>query len=89
MHIFFHSGFLSYLRWKTKLPWNFSLFWNIFYYSAFWATCACPENRICPEIFQAGGGSPHRLVRLWGYGIEDGNTIFYVAWKMTISKRLE
>ena len=23
----------------------------IFYYSKFWATCACPEKRVCPEIF--------------------------------------
>ena len=23
----------------------------IFYYTEFWATCACPEKRVCPEIF--------------------------------------
>jgi len=118
---FYHSGFLSNLRlsWKTELPWNFSLFWNIFIIQEFWATCACPENRACPEIFhwieiffiiqqwatcaspenricpenfQAGRRQPPlatRLVRLWAYGISDENTIFYIAWKMTISKRHE
>jgi len=40
---------------------HFSLCWNIFYHSGFWATCACPENGICPENFQV---SPPRLVRL-------------------------
>ena len=32
MYIFYYSGFLSNLRlpWKTELPWNFSLYWNIF-----------------------------------------------------------
>jgi len=52
-NIFYHSGFLSNLRlpWKTELPWNFSLFWNIFITQESWATCACPENRVCPENF--------------------------------------
>jgi len=34
----------------------------------FWATSACPENRVCPEIFQARGAAAPpdpRLVRLW------------------------
>jgi len=31
---------------------------TFFYHSGFWATCACPENRISPEIFQAGGRLP-------------------------------
>ena len=53
---FYHSGFLNnlLLRWKTKLPWNFSLFWNFeifFIIQEFWATCACPENKVCPEFF--------------------------------------
>jgi len=33
----------------------------------FWGTCACPENRVCPEIFQDRGQPPSptpRLVRL-------------------------
>jgi len=34
-----------------------------------WATSACPENTVCPEIFQAWMGGRHppttRLVRLW------------------------
>ena len=52
MYIFFHSGFLSNLRLplKRELPWDFSLYWNIFYPAGFWATCACPDNRVCPEF---------------------------------------
>jgi len=37
---------------------------RIFY---FWATCACPESRVCPEIFKPGGATAPpdpRLVRL-------------------------
>jgi len=61
-NIFHHSGFLSNLRlpWKTELPWIFLLYWNIFYHSGFWATSACPENRVCPEIFQARGEAAPR-----------------------------
>jgi len=33
---------------KKCLPWKFSLHWN----NDFWATCACSENRVFPEIFQ-------------------------------------
>jgi len=56
MHIFYHSGFVSNfcLRWKTELPWNFSCFEIFFFIQEFWATCACPENRVCPEIFPVG-----------------------------------
>ena len=48
----FHSGFLSNLRlpWKTELPWSFSMYGNVFIIQDFWATCACPENRVCPEF---------------------------------------
>jgi len=61
MYFFYYSGFLSNLRlpWKTELPWNFLLHWNTFYYSGFLRNCGCPENRVCPEIFQArGSGRP-------------------------------
>jgi len=69
---FLDLEFLSNLRlpWKTELPSNFSLHWNIFLSSrTFWATTACPENRVCPEIFQTRGSAdpPHRLVRLYSY----------------------
>ena len=51
-YIFYHSGFLSNLR----LPWKQSLIWincfeHIFFIiQDFWATCVCPENRVCPEL---------------------------------------
>ena len=66
IYIFCYSGFLSnlHLPWKSEMPWNFSLYWNIFYHSVFWATCACPENRVCPETLQDGGLPPLRLERL-------------------------
>jgi len=36
------------------------IFTVFFIIQDFWATCACPENRVCPEIFQARGGCrPH------------------------------
>jgi len=49
---------------QFRLPWNFSLHFTAcpgifhcigytFYIQDFWATC--PENRVCPENFQAGG----------------------------------
>ena len=59
--ISYHSGYLSnlLLPWKTELPWNFSLYWNIFFIiQDFWATSACPENRVCLEIFQAWVRTP-------------------------------
>ena len=53
IYIFYLSEFLSNLRlpWKTELLWYFSLYWNIFIIQDFWATCACPENRVCIENF--------------------------------------
>ena len=27
-----------------------TLYWNIFIIQDFWATCACPENKVCPEF---------------------------------------
>jgi len=51
-YIFRHSGFLSNfaLVLKTELPWNFSLYWIYLYIQDFWATCACPENRVALKI---------------------------------------
>ena len=34
---------------KTGFALN-SLYWNMFIIQDFWATCACPENRVCPEF---------------------------------------
>jgi len=36
---------------KNSVALKFSLCWNNFCCSGFCATCACPENRVCPEIF--------------------------------------
>ena len=57
--IFYHSGFRATCACpeKHKLPWNFSLYWNIFIIQDFWATCAWCENIVCPEIFQDGGAA--------------------------------
>jgi len=63
---------------KTELPWNFSLYWNIFYHSGIFSNLRLPWKHRLPAT---------HLVRLWAYGIEDENTIFCNAWKMTISKR--
>jgi len=38
-----------------------------FIFQDFSASCACPENRVCPEFFKPGDGSPPRLVRHWSY----------------------
>jgi len=35
---------------KHEVPWYPSLYWNIFIIQYFWATCAFPENRVCPEF---------------------------------------
>jgi len=39
------------------------------------------------KFFQSVGSTSPRLVRLWAYGMGDENTIFYMAWKMAISRR--
>ena len=112
---FLHSGFLSNLRlrWKTEFH-CFEIFFIVqefwatcacpenrvcpeifhwieifFIIQEFWATCACPENRICHEIFQDGRRQPPSPPASYAYDTEDENTIFYIAWKMTISKRHE
>ena len=37
--------------WKTEFAVKFSPVLNIFFtIQAFWATCACPESRVCPEL---------------------------------------
>ena len=136
LYTFYHTRFLINLRllWKTELPWNSLLYWNTFIIQDFWATYACPENRVSPEIFHCidytfyiqdfwatctcpekqscleifhfveislsfsnfeqlalaqkfFSPPPHRLVRLWVYGIEDENIILHITWKTTISKR--
>jgi len=43
LNIFYHSGFLSNLR----LPWIHCIEYIFFIIQYFWATCACPENRVC------------------------------------------
>ena len=50
---------------KNRIAWKSSLYWNIFVIQEFWVTCACPENRACPEFFQARGAAAPHLVRLW------------------------
>ena len=40
----------------------------------FWATCACPENRVFPEIFQSRGGGPPLSPASYTYG--NSNHIF-------------
>ena len=52
---FFHrSRFLCNLRlpWKNRVALKFSTVLNIlFIIQDFWATCACPENRVCSGMF--------------------------------------
>ena len=52
-NIFLHSGFLSNLRlpWKTELPWNFSLYWNIIYHSGFLNNLRLPCKTKCALEF--------------------------------------
>jgi len=53
-NIFYHSRYLSnlLLPWNQSLPWNHCIEYIFFTIQNFWATCACPENRVCPESFQ-------------------------------------
>ena len=54
MYIFYYFGFLSNLRlpWKSEGALKFFAVLNIFFIiQDFWATSACPENRVCPGIF--------------------------------------
>ena len=48
---------------QLALALNFSLSWNIFIFQDFWATCACPENKVCPEFFKPGGGKVRWNIR--------------------------
>ena len=41
------------------------------------------------KFFKPRDGSIPRPPASYAYGIEDENTIFYIAWRMTISKRYE
>ena len=82
---FSHSGVLSYLRllWKAEGALN-SLCWIcIFYFQEFWATCACPENKVCPENFQdRGGGSPPRPPASYAYA-DGSNARMVMVWNPT------
>ena len=42
---------------KLSCPEIFHCIEYTFYIQDFWATCACPENRVCPENFQARGAA--------------------------------
>ena len=60
IYIFYHWKF-----WTTcdgpgtqSLPWIFYCNQIFFILQDIWATCACPENRVCPDFFQARGGRP-------------------------------
>jgi len=55
--IFYHSGILSNLPWKTELSWHFSPVLKYFLSFRILAISACPENRVCLEIFQARGAA--------------------------------
>ena len=88
---FLQLGFLINLPllWKTELPWNFSLLRNSFYYSGILSNLRLSWKQNFPWNFSSRGAVDSlatRLVRLWAYDIEDENTIFYIVWKMTISK---
>ena len=50
--IFYHSDFwTTFFLWKTKLPWNFLLCWNIFYLSGLLNNLwHARKNRVCPEF---------------------------------------
>jgi len=50
---FYHSRFLSNLH----LPWIHCIEYLFFIIQGFWAICACPENGVCPENFQARGAA--------------------------------
>jgi len=57
--MFHHSGFLRNLclPWKTEcaLISLYGIYTVFLIIQNFWATCACLENRVCPENVQAGG----------------------------------
>ena len=61
IYTFYHSKF-----WTTcdcpgtqSFPWIFHCNEILFTFQDFWATCARPENRVCPDFFQTrGGGRP-------------------------------
>jgi len=52
--IFYHSDFwTTFFLWKTELPWNFSLWWNIFYLSGLLGNLwIALKNRVCPEFIE-------------------------------------
>jgi len=66
---------------KTEFALKFITKEIFFVIQDFWATFPCPKNRVCPEIFQAGGAFAPlpipRLVRLCSLNL-------FVIWKLTI-----
>ena len=70
LYIFYHSGFLSNLRfhWKTELPWNFSLYLNMYFLSfrIFEQLAVALKTEFALKFFKPGGRPTPRLVRLWG-----------------------
>jgi len=68
IYIFYHSEFWTTCACpeKQNLPWNFSLYWNIFCLSGFLSNLSLPCKQSLLWIFQAGGAAaPPRLVRPW------------------------
>jgi len=66
-YTFYHSGVLSnlHLPWKQNCPCILHCIEIFFIIQDFLATCACTENRVCPENFQARvGGRPPPSPRL-------------------------
>jgi len=65
-NIFYLSGYLSNLRWlwNRVCPEIFNCIEIFSIFHDFWATCACPKNRVIPENFKPGGGRP-RVVSHW------------------------
>jgi len=54
---------------KTELPWNFSLYWNIFYHSGYLSKLCLPWKQSLPWNFSSPGRAAAppptpRLVRL-------------------------
>jgi len=60
-YIFYNSGFLSNFALAVKnrvCPEIFHCIKYTFYIQDFWAICACPENRVCPEKFEGAMKPP-------------------------------
>jgi len=77
IHISYHSGYLSNLRlrWNTELPWNFSLFWNIFYYSGILGNLRLSWKQNLPGKLSSRGAVAHPPAS-YAYG-----PMVYRGWK--------